>query len=111
MEDRTIDTIMLPKIPLTIAVNNPIHRKRSIVYSLFGFFLLYKWNTYHAINAVSRWHITNQIDALEKTVKSILEKRAQSRPGTSPQQAVTAIVSRESRYSGKTIMLARIEPK
>ena len=54
MEDRTIDTIMLPKIPLTIAANNPTHRKRSIVYSLFGFFLLYKWNTYHAINAVSR---------------------------------------------------------
>lgn len=111
MEDRTIDTIMLPKIPLTIAANNPIHRKRSIVYSLFGFFLLYKKNTYHAIRAVSKWQITNQIEALENTVKRIFEKTAQTSPGTRLQQAVTAIVSRESRYRGKTIMLARIEPK
>lgn len=66
---------------------------------------------YHAISAVVRWQVTNQMDALEKTVRRMFENMAQSSPGTRPQQAVTAMVSRESRYSGKTMVLARIEPK
>ncbi len=80
------------------------------MYDLYDF-LLWELKTNQAKVTVITWQIENRYVDLVKIESKTLDPKAQINPGIYPQRATTEMLSKESKYKGKTIVSARIEPQ